>query len=146
MKYNIILTNEEIEKIFKMEKETTTFGELIKKLENEFENFDIKNSKKYSFILNWVVGVSGHIEKNSKDMICPNCSGKYVVRTYAGDLFYRLYNGSNRQKEKEKRKFENMGLFCNPWATDGDDVRDFICLNCATRWNKKNEKIVNDQL
>lgn len=52
MKYNIILTNEEIEKIFKMEKETTTFGELIKKLENEFENFDIKNSKKYSFILN----------------------------------------------------------------------------------------------
>ena len=75
-----------------------------------------------------------------------NCSGKYVVRTYAGDLFYRLYNGSNRQKEKEKKKFENMGLFCNPWATYGDDVRDFICLNCATRWNKKNEKIVNDQL
>lgn len=63
MKYNIILTNEEIEKIFKLEKESATFGELIKKLEKEIEDFDIKNSNKSSFILNWVIGVSGHLEK-----------------------------------------------------------------------------------
>ena len=121
-------------------------GEIIKKLENEFQDFDITKSKKSQFIVNWVIGVSGNIEKNSKDMVCPNCNGKYVVKTYTGDLFYRLFNGSKKQKEAEKKKFSNMGLFCNPWATGGNEMRDFICLNCATRWNIKNEKIINDQL
>lgn len=65
-------------------------------------------------------------------------TGLLIKTTEAGTISEREY--------KFNEIDESMGLFCNPWATDGDDVRDFICLNCATRWNKKNEKIVNDQL
>lgn len=144
MNYNIILNNEEIEIIFETRKKCKTLGDLIKELEKEFKDFDIMKSKKSQFIITWVVGTSGNIKNNPKSCICPNCSGKYVVRTYVGDLYYRLYNGTKKQRLAEKRKFENMGLFSNPWATGGDYIRDYLCLNCATRWNKNDEQIINE--
>lgn len=145
MEYKIILNDNEIEKIFEIEKKCHNLGEIIKELKNEFEKFDMYKSKKSQFIMNWVIGVNGKLEKNPKDLFCPNCNGKYVVRTYAGDLYYRLLNGSVKQKNEERKKFANMGLHCNPWATEGENTRDFICLNCATRWNGKGENLINEQ-
>ena len=142
MKYDIILTDNEIEFILKLE--YNNFKEAIEKLQNEFKDFNIKNSKKYQFILNNVLGVGGKIENNPKNLKCPNCNGKYVVNTCAGDLYYRLYRGTKLQKEQEKLKFARMGLYSNPWAIVDYYVRDYLCLNCGVRWNKENEGIYRE--
>lgn len=135
MKYDIILTDNEIKTILNLK--YNTLGEAIEKLQNEFKDFDIKNSKKSQFILNNVLDVRGKIEYNSKDLKCPNCNGKYVVETYVGDLYYRLFNGTKSQREHEKQKFAKKGLYSNPWATGDSSTRDYLCLNCGIRWNKK---------
>lgn len=88
MKYNIILSNEEVEIILNLQ--ANNLGEAIEKLQQKFKDFDLKKSKKAQFIVNDVLGIGGRIENNPKDLICPNCSGKYVARTYSGDLYYRL--------------------------------------------------------
>ena len=140
MEYEIILTNDEIEKLLKLEYHN--LGELIKKLEIEFKNFNLKESKKSQFMFEITTSVSGKIENNPKNLYCPNCNGKYVARTYAGDLYYRLFNGTKAQKENEKKRFAMMGLYSNPWATGSEFTREYWCLNCGIRWNCKNEKII----
>ena len=142
MKYNIILTDKEVETILNLE--FNNLGEAIDKLQNEFKDFDLKNSKKSQFILNNVIGIGGKIKYNSNDLKCPNCNGRYVARTYAGDLYYRLFNGTKEQKEAEKKKFDKMGLYSNPWACEDYYTRDYICLNCGIRWDKQNENIYRD--
>lgn len=37
-----------------------------------------------------------------------------------------------------------MGLYNNPWATGDCYTRDYLCLNCGIRWNKKDEDIYRD--
>ena len=88
MKYDIILNNDEIETIINLQ--ANNIGEAIEKLQQMFKEFDLQKSKKSQFIFNDVLGVGGNIENNPKDLICPNCKGKYVARTYSGELYYRL--------------------------------------------------------
>lgn len=142
MRYNIILIDNEIETILNLE--YNNLGEAIKKLQNEFKDFDMKSSKKSQFILNNVLGVGGKLEFNPKELKCPNCNGKYVVRTYAGDLYYRLIMGTKAQKEAEKKRFAKMGLYSNPWACGDYYTRDYLCLNCGIRWDKNNKNIYRD--
>ena len=80
MKYDIILNNDEIETIINLQ--ANNIGEAIEKLQQLFKDFDLQKSKKSQFIVNDVLGVGGNIEHNTKDLICPNCRGKYVARTY----------------------------------------------------------------
>ena len=141
MKYDIILTNEEVEKVLNIKCEN--YKELIQELQEQFKEFNLKKSLKSQYIFEIVTNVSGKVENNEKNLVCPNCKGEYVVRTYVGDLYYRLFNGSKKQKESEKRKFEKMGLYSNPWATGDKFTRDYWCLNCAIRWNGKNENIIS---
>lgn len=143
MKYDIILTDDEVKTILNLK--YNNLGEAIKKLQNELEDFDIGNSKKSQFILDNVLGVGGKIQYNSKDLKCPNCNGKYVVKTYAGDLYYRLFNGTKSQKEAEKQRFARMGLHSNPWPTEDYYTRDYLCLNCGIKWNKKDEGIYRER-
>lgn len=142
MKYDIILTDNEVETILNLE--FNNLGEAIDKLQKEFKDFDLKNSKKSQFIINNVIGTGGKLEYNPKDLKCPNCNSKYVARTYAGDLYYRLFNGTKAQKETEKQKFVKMGLYSNPWACGDYYTRDYLCLNCGVRWDKQNENIYRD--
>lgn len=136
MKYQIILNNDEIEKILSMK--FRNLKEVTQKLE---EDFCSKQTEKYKFIFEIATSVQGKIENNPPNLKCPNCNGKYVVRTYAGDLYYRLLNGSKSQKEQEKKKFAKMGLYSNPWATHSDCTRDYWCLNCGIRWDEANKRI-----
>lgn len=142
MKYDIILTDNEVETILNLQ--YSNLGEAIEKLKIEFKDFDLKNSKKYQFILNNALDVGGKLEYNSENLKCPNCDGKYVVRTYAGDLYYRLVMGTKAQKEDERKRFDKMGLHSNPWACGESFSRDYLCLNCGIRWNGKNDDIYRD--
>ena len=47
-----------------------------------------------------------------------------------------------KQKEQEKKKFERMGLYSNPWATGDEYTREYWCLNCNVRWNGKNKDMI----
>ena len=133
MKPGIILNDEEIEELLKIKYDN--LGDAIKQIKSKFKDFNLQESKKSQFMFEIATNVSGKIENNPKDLICPNCKGKYVVRTYAGDLYYRLYHGTKEQRERESKKFENMGLYNNPWAIVSEDTTDYWCLNCGIRWN-----------
>ena len=142
MKYNIIFSDEEIENMLNIRYKKMTLQEIIKDLENKYKDFDLKKSKKSQLIFNIVTSVSGKIENNPKNLTCPNCNGKYVVRTYVGDLYYRLFNGTKQQKEQEKKRFEKMGLYSNPCATGDKYTRKYWCLSCNVRWNGKDKDII----
>lgn len=142
MKYNIILTDNEVETILNLE--YRNLGEAIDKLKKEFNDFDLSDTKKSQFILTNVLSVGGKLEYNPKDLRCPNCNGKYVVRTYAGDLYYRLIMGTEAQKEVERQRFAKMGLHSNPWACGEYLSRDYLCLNCGVRWDNKGSNIYRD--
>ena len=103
-----------------------------------------KNQKKSQFIFNDVLGVGGNIEHNPKDLICPNCKGKYVARTYSGELYYRLIMRNQSSKRSWKKKIAKMGLYSNPWACGEYFSKDYLCLNCGIRWNGKDEDIYRD--
>lgn len=144
MKYDIILQDDEIEEILNL---NLSFGERMKWFQDRYNIEQFKNNRKAKFVFSLVQGdrISGKIQNNPKDLKCPNCNGKYVVRTYVGDLYYRLIAGSKEQKKAEKEKFKKMGLHSNPWATGGEFTRDYMCLNCGIRWNGINEKIYSDE-
>ena len=143
MKYNVLLNNDEVKEILNL---NLPFGERIRWFQNRYSMEELKKDRKVQFIFYLVQGsgVSGHIKNNPKDLICPNCSGKYIVRTYAGDLYYRLFNGTKAQKASKKQKFAQMGLYSNPWTTGDYHTRDYLCLNCGVRWNKKDEDMYRD--
>jgi len=143
MKYDILLNDDEVKEILDL---NLLFGERIIWFQNRYSVEELQNNKKVKFIFSLVQGdkISGNIENNLKDLRCPNCNGRFVVRTYVGDLYYRLFNGTKEQKTAEKQKFAQMGLHSNPWATGDCHTRDYLCLNCGVRWNKKNEDIYRD--
>lgn len=76
----------------------------------------------------------GHIENNPKELICPKCSSKYVVALCDGDLYYRLFNGNEETKEKERKKFENSQLFVNRAPVCGYFETSNKCLGCGHEW------------
>ena len=102
MKYKVILKDEEVEQLLKMKYEN--LGQALTILKNTIPNFDLKEPK-YQFIFEIATEVNGKIENNDKELFCPNCNGKYVVRTYAGDLYYRLI-----WEQKHKKKLKSKGL------------------------------------
>lgn len=142
MKYEVLLNDDEVKEILKLD---LPFGERIKWFRDRYSIEDLQNNKKVQFIFSLVQGdrISGNIKNNPKDLCCPNCDGKYVVRTYVGDLYYRLFNGTKAQKTAEKR-LAQIGLHSNPWATGDYHTRDFLCLNCGIRWNKNDKDIYRD--
>ncbi len=146
MKYEIILSNEEIENLFKFKlKKSRNLQEIIDDLENEIENFKIKNienSRRDRLILDIVSTVGGDIKNNPKDLRCPNCNGKYAVKTYPGDLYMKLFCGTKEEKEREMKRFENMPLYNNPWPAADENTRDYWCLSCDVRWNDKDKDII----
>ena len=62
MKYDIILTDNEVETILNLEYKN--LGEAIDKLKNKFNDFDLSDTKKSQFILTDVLGVGGKLEYN----------------------------------------------------------------------------------
>ena len=143
MKNKKILNDIEIEKLLNLK--YSNLGEAIKQLENQFEDFNLENSKKSQFMFEIATSVNGKIENNQKNLSCPKCHGKYVVSTYAGDLYYRLFNGSQKQKQEEKRRFANMGLHSNPWAIADEFTIDYWCLHCGIRWDGKGKNILKSE-
>lgn len=142
MKFNKILNDTEVEKLLNIKYEN--LGEATSKLKEFISNFDFSDNK-CQFMFEVATSVNGKLENNPKDLLCPNCNGKYVVRTYAGDLYYRLIMGTKAQKEAEKQKFARMGLYNNLWATADEFTRDYWCLNCGIRWNNKDKDILLDK-
>lgn len=108
MKYDIILNNKEVEKILNLKFDN--LEEAFQKLKQEFKDFDLENSKKSQFIFENVLCISGKIENNPKDLRCPNCNGRYVANTYAGDLYYRLIMRNRRTERNRKRKICKNGI------------------------------------
>jgi len=143
MNYEVLLNDDEVKEILNL---NSPFGERIKWFQNRYSIEELKNDRKVKFIFSLVQGsaIFGNIHNNPKDLICPNCSGEFIVRTYAGDLYYRLCNKTRVQKELEKHSFIQMGLYNNQWATGDCYTRDYLCLNCAIRWNKKDENVYRD--
>ncbi|MBE5820203.1 MAG: hypothetical protein E7310_05265 [Clostridiales bacterium] len=143
MKYGVILKDNEVEEILNMD---LSFAERIKWFQNKYKIEELKDNLKAKFIFSLVQGsrISGDIQNNPENLKCPNCNGKYVVRTYAGDYYYRLIEGSKVQKENERKKLKEMGLYCNLWPILGDFTRDYLCLNCGIKWNKENANIYRD--
>jgi len=137
-----ILDDNEIKTLLSIKYEN--LGQAIEKLKEIYQDFDLEDLKS-QFRFEVATEVSGKFENNSKDLLCPNCNGRFVVRTYAGDLYYRLFNGTKSQKEQEKRKFASMGLYNNPWACADENTRDYWCLNCGIRWNGKDKDIIYDK-
>ena len=142
MKFNKILNDTEVEKLLNIKYEN--LGEATSKLKEFIPNFDFSDNK-CQFMFEVATSVNGKLENNPKDLLCPNCNGKYVVRTYAGALYYRLIMGTKAQKEAEKQKFARMGLYNNLWATADEFTRDYWCLNCGIRWNNKDKDILLDK-
>ena len=142
LKYNVILKDEEINKLLNIGYEN--IGQAIDVLKKTIPNFDLKDNK-YQFMFEVATTVSGKIENNDKDLFCPNCNGKFVVRTYAGDLYYRLIMGTEAQKEVERQRFARMGLYSNPWACEDKNTIYYWCLNCGIRWNGKDKDILEDE-
>ena len=35
-----------------------------------------------------------------------------------------------------------MGLYSNPWATGDKYTREYWCLSCNVKWNRKNKDII----
>lgn len=142
MKYKVILKDEEVEQLLDMKYEN--LGQALTILKDTIPNFDLKDTRS-QFIFEVATEVSGKIENNDKDILCPNCNGKYVVRTYAGDLYYRLIMGTKAQKEAEKQRIARMGLYNNPWACADENTRDYWCLKCGIRWNGKDKDVLADK-
>lgn len=143
MKYDFLLNDNEVEEILNLD---LSLGDRLKWFQERFSLEELHNSRKVKFIFSLIQGsrISGNIQNNPAELRCPNCNGKYVVRTYVGDLYYRLMNGTKKQKESEKLKFAKMGLHSNPYATGDYFTRDYLCLNCGIKWNGKYQDIYRD--
>ncbi len=143
MKNKKILNDIEIEKLLNLK--YSNLGEAIKQLENQFENFNLENSKKSQFMFEIATSVNGKIENNPENLKCPKCHGKYIASIHDGDVSYRLFNGTKEQKEEEKRRFESMGLYCNECSMVTEFTRDYWCLHCGIRWNGKGKNILKSE-
>lgn len=144
MKYDILLNDNEVEEILNLD---LSLGDRLKWFQERFSLEELHNSRKVKFIFSLIQGsrIAGDIRNNPAELRCPNCNGKYVVRTYVGDLYMRLINGNKQQKESEMKKFAKMGLHSNPCATGDYFTRDYLCLNCEIKWNGKNQGIYRDR-
>ena len=143
MKYEVILNDKEIEEILNL---NLNMEDRINWFKNKYDVNKVKENKKTRFVFSIIQGckINGNIQNNPKDLRCPNCKGKYVVRTYAGDLYCRVIAGTEKQKQVENKKLEKIGLHSNPWAIKGDFTREYQCLNCGIRWDGLSKNIYRD--
>lgn len=130
------LEDYEINEIFNIDKRLRNKGEnsLLQRWEcikKEFSNYD-KSKEPY---IDRVLSTGGNVRFNPKNLICKKCGSIYVVTHLYGDVFYRLLNGSEEQKQKEKEKLEKMGIYDNP-SPYGDSPEDktYYCLGCGNEW------------
>lgn len=137
------LTNQEIEDIIQIKSnliknsngKSVSLGEIFEAVKLKFPDFDYKSNNERNKLIMNVIDIDGGNIRNNKPLNCPKCDGKYIVSYLYGDVFYRLFNGSNEQKQKERERFEKMGLFINssPYKQENND-KSYLCLNCGNEW------------
>lgn len=132
-----VLLDEEIDKIFeiKSENENISLGHLINKIKEEIPEFDYNDSKIKNELIIEAISVNGDLRNNNPRLRCKKCKGKYIVSYLYGDVFYRLFNGSKKQRLEEKRRFDNLGLFINisPYGQEKNEF-NYCCLSCGNKW------------
>lgn len=132
-----LLSDEEINKIFeiKKNKKNNTLCKVYEDIKKEIFGFKVADySEIYHLILN-AIGVHGNVENNDENLICPECNSVYVAKYLYGDVFYRLFNGSAKQKRDEIKKFEKMGLFINiDCYKKEDNGKHYCCISCGYEW------------
>lgn len=132
-----ILSDEEIEKIFEIMKnrKSIRLGELLDKVKSEIPDFNYRdNSIKNKLILD-IINSSGNLKNNNPSLKCPKCNSRYILEYLYGDVFYRVFNGSKKQKLEERKKFDKMGLFINisPYEKE-EDQNKYCCISCGNEW------------
>lgn len=130
------LEDYEIDAIFNIDKRAKNRGEntLLQRwycIKREFNNYD-KSKEPY---IDRILSTGGDIRFNPKNLVCNKCGSIYVVTHLYGDVFYRLLNGTEEQKKKEKERFAKMGLYDNPspYGAEPDDKK-YLCLGCGNEW------------
>ncbi len=138
-----ILSEKEINNIFELKKkikEEASNGykslslenieELIKKVVPDFSYDNQKRNK----LIDIAFSCNGNLINNPENLKCPKCFGKYIVELRDGDVYYRLFNGSEETKRREKEKFKNSPLFINRVPIAGYYKTSNICLQCGFEW------------
>lgn len=132
-----ILSDEEINKIFEIKRNSKniSLGELLDKVKKEITNFNYNEGSIKNRLILVAIEVSGNLKNNNPSLICPNCNSKYVLEYLYGDVFYRLFNGTRKQKLEERKKFDKMGLFINisPYGKEEEQNR-YCCISCGNEW------------
>ena len=133
-----ILSEEELNELFKyktkIQKNSYKILEFEKIIQKIFTKFSYKNMDERNKLIEMAFMCNGHIENNPKELICPKCLSKYVVSLLDGDILYRLFNGNEETKEKERKKFEDSKLFINRGPICGYYATLYKCLGCGYEW------------
>lgn len=132
-----ILSDEEINKIFEIKKNSKNIsvGELLNKVKKEIKNFDYTESSIKSRLILFAIETNGDLTNNNPSIICPKCNSKYVLEYMYGDVFYRLFNGTEKQKLEGRKKFNKMGLFINISPYEKEEGQNkYCCISCGNEW------------
>lgn len=134
----IWLTDEEIKEILEIRVKEDNLGGILNTLQRAISGFNLNNKNRKFDLVSNVIFSSGNIRNNPKDLKCKMCGGLYIIKYEYGDIFYRLFNGSKKQKSEEIKRFNNYQLFVNmsPYEK-GDNDYDYCCLNCGYEWSVK---------
>ena len=117
-----------------MDKRSYYLWEIEKIIQKKFPEFSYCNFNERNQLIDMAYTCDGHIENNPKELICPKCLSKYLVSLWDGDVYYRLFNGNEETKEKERKKFENSQLFVNRAPVCGYFETSNKCLGCGYEW------------
>ena len=134
----VILRSQEIEEILRLTKSITkkygneiSIAELFLILNNAIDDFSfdverIKCNNEKTRLLSGCVLVTGSVDYNSKEQICPMCKGKYVAKYIHGDFFQKADENYNDE--------ENMGLSLAGAPVLHENEMNYKCLHCGHKW------------
>lgn len=136
-----VLSDEQIERILIIKnavlkrKEQNNMGYVYDEIKKYIPTFNCKTDSKLNKLIITIIDTCGNVKNNKINLKCPSCQCKFVTTYWYGDVFYRLFNGSNEQKEQEKKKFEKAELFINisPYGKEPND-KEYVCLGCGHEW------------
>lgn len=131
-----ILSDEEINKIFEIKRNSknVSLEELLEKVKKGITNFNYNESQIKNRLILFAIEASGNLTNNNPSIICPNCNSKYVLEYMYGDVFYRLFNGTKKQKSEERKKIDKMGLFINISFYGKEEQNKYCCISCGNEW------------
>lgn len=138
-----ILSEEEINKIFELKKKVKeeaskeskalSLGNIEKLIREVVPDFSYDNQKRNQLI-DIAFSCNGNLLNNPENLKCPKCLGRYIVELRDGDVYYRLFNGSEETKRRKREKFKNSPLFINRASIAGYYETSNICLQCGFEW------------